>query len=143
MENYQGIDDLRKTERIKYQIQQEIALTSKSPFLAVLFSMLIPGMGQIYAHNFIKGFLWFSFFLTLTSLNFGIKKFVLLVTSSFNVFISLGNIFIWLFIVHDAYKTVRLYNVGRINILSRQILIFLIFVEVILIIILNNVIRAL
>lgn len=140
MENYQDVDNLRKTERIKYQIQQEIALTNKSPFLAVLFSILIPGMGQIYAHNFIKGFLWFSFFLVLTSLNFGIKKFVLPITSSFNVFISLCNIFIWLFIIHDAYKTARLYNIGRINILNRQTLIFLIFMEVILIIILNSVI---
>lgn len=143
MESYQNLDNLRETERIRYQIQQEITLTSKSPFLAVLFSMFIPGMGQVYAHNFIKGFLWFSFFLVLSSLNFGIKEFVLSATPSLNIFISLSHIFIWLFIIHDAYKTARLYNIGRINTLNRQTLISLISMEAILIIILSDIIRTL
>ncbi|MDI6785821.1 MAG: hypothetical protein QMD92_03835 [bacterium] len=143
MESYQNLNNLREIEKIKYQIQQELALTIKSPIMAALFSGLVPGMGQIYAHNFMKGFLWFSFFIALTSLTFGVKKFNLPATSFFNIFVSLSNLFIWLYIIYDAYKTVKLYNIDKINILSYQTLIFLIFIEAILIIILGSIIRAL
>lgn len=143
MENHPNLDNLREIERVKYQVQQEIALTSKSPILAVLLSGFVPGMGQLYAHNFIKGFLWFSFFLGLVSLTFGIKKFNLPVISFFSAFISLSNLFIWFYIMYDAYQSVKLYNIGKINTLSHQMLIFLIFIEVILTVVLGNIIRVL
>ncbi|MBU0600173.1 hypothetical protein KJ849_03840 [bacterium] len=137
MEDYQDIDNLRKIEKARYQVKQEMFLSHKSSLLAVLFSMLIPGGGQIYAHAFIKGFLWLSFFLVLTSLNFGIKKIILPIASPLNIFISLINIFLWLFILYDAHRSVKLYNLGKASFLTRQMIIFLIIFEIIILLILS------
>jgi hypothetical protein len=137
MDISQDLESLKEIERTKYLIRQELNLNTKSPFFGFFLSLIIPGLGQIYAKAYLKGFLFFSFFLALASLNFGIKKLFLNIDSPLVISSFIVHFILWITILFDAQKSVKYYNLGKEGEFSREIMIILIVLEVFIISVLN------
>jgi TM2 domain-containing membrane protein YozV len=79
------VKNMDKTQKFLYFESKK-----KSPTLAVILSLLIPGLGQIYLGRIGKGILFFILTILLS--------------------LVLVGFIVWIFNVYDAYKTAEEYN---------------------------------
>ena len=89
----------------------------KSPFLALLCSTFLPGLGQVYNGKPARGFAVFL------GTFFGL--FVLIIPG----------LIVWIYGVHDAYSTAHAMNAGKIPVQPANVLHMVLFIIVVLLIV--------
>jgi TM2 domain-containing membrane protein YozV len=95
---------------------QYVAIDSKSPFLAIIFSVILPGAGQLYNKQLLKGLL------------FQLGLFVSLFISW--IFLFIPTLIAWVAVIWEAYSVSEKMNRGEIplaNPTAGEIILFLFF----------------
>ncbi|MHC1755282.1 MAG: DUF5683 domain-containing protein [Methanosarcina sp.] len=96
-EAYTGVHS--KADMVSEYKMEETRIKRKSPAIAALLSLVIPGFGQIYAGDLYRGFALFAALVVSLCLIALIIGFFTFLTT-------------WIFAVSDAYKMVKKQNSG-------------------------------
>lgn len=75
--------------------------TKKEPFLALILSLIVPGVGQFYNGDMNKGFIMLGAAVACMVLNFTIIGMILGIP---------GGIAVWIWSMYDAYKSAQKIN---------------------------------
>jgi hypothetical protein len=89
----------------------------KSPIIAAITSFFIPGVGQIYNGEIIKGLAFVTIGVILVLLAFILVIPALMAPSLFEfvLILSIPYLVFWAYNVYDAYKTADLINLNRLK----------------------------